>query len=174
MQPLCRARLKNGFLLAAHLEFYRIYFWGLNGHITGPEICLNLNFISSPRRPHLSPCHDLPAPISQCDFFSLSPLTTYRRNHISVHPLSVWGSMQVWEGDHVGYNECHSFLFDIYFYYIVVQKKNVPSDVFEAIHQGLDGICFFNSWEFIFSSAAGVRAPVSCLQDCHRLTFSYS
>lgn len=82
--------------------------------------------------------------------------------------------MQVWEGDHVGYNECHSFLFDIYFYYIVVQKKNVPSDVFEAIHQGLDGICFFNSWEFIFSSAAGVRAPVSCLQDCHRLTFSYS
>lgn len=123
MQPLCRARLKNGFLLAAHLEFYRIYFWGLNGHITGPEICLNLNFISSPRRPHLSPCHDLPAPISQCDFFSLSPLTTYRRNHISVHPLSVWGSMQVWEGDHVGYNECHSFLFDIYFYYIVVQKK---------------------------------------------------
>jgi hypothetical protein len=59
------------------------------------------------------------------------------------------------------------------FIFITLWCKNVYSDVFEAIHQSPDAICFSNSWEFIFSLAAGVRVPVSCLQVCHRLTFSY-
>lgn len=51
------------------LSFIIFISGGSNGHITGPESCLDLNFISSLTRPHLSPCHDLPAPFPSVILF---------------------------------------------------------------------------------------------------------
>jgi hypothetical protein len=89
VQPLCRAKLKNEFSLAgAHLGFYCIYFRRFNGHITGPESCLDLNFISSLMRPHLSPHHDLPAPFP-CVIWSLSSDYLLKESHLSPSIISL-------------------------------------------------------------------------------------
>lgn len=50
------------------------------------------------------------------------------------------------------------------FIFITLWYKNFHSYIFEPIHQSPDGICFFNSWEFISSSAAagdGDAGPLS-------------
>lgn len=90
----CSLSAERSWRMSLHLlpilSFYCIYFRCFNGHITGPESCLDLNFV-----PHWWDRTSLHAMIYQLHFpvwFGPSPLTTYPRNHISVHPLSVWGS----------------------------------------------------------------------------------
>lgn len=80
-----------------------------------------------------------------------------------------WAVSRPGKGDVTGIMDVTAFL--LIFIFITLWCKNFHSYVFEPIHQSLDGICFFNSWEFISSpAAAGMAMPVPCLQVCHRLT----
>lgn len=49
------------------------------------------------------------------------------------------------------------------FIFITWRCRNFHSYIFEPIHQLPDGICVFNSWEFISLSAAGMAMLVPCL-----------
>lgn len=63
--------------------------------------------------------------------------------------------------------------FFLIFIFITLWCKNFHSYVFEHIHQSPDGIYFFNSWEFISSSAAGRAMLVPGLQVHPRSTVQY-
>lgn len=167
VQSFLKAMRKDVLPLAASLGFYHIYFGGFNRHVMGPESCLDLHFILQLARWHRFPHGDLPSPFPGVILFISSDHLSGGITQQPIHYL-FWAVSRSGKENVTNITNATAFL--LIFIFITLWCKNVHSQIFEPIHQSPDGICFFNSQEFISSWAARSALLVPCLQVCHRLT----